>query len=687
MSENKKIKLIVNDKEIEVESGITLIQACSDAGISIPRFCYHDRLKIAGNCRMCLVELVNPKSPKPVASCATDVSEGMIVNTESEMVKKARAGVMEFLLINHPLDCPICDQAGECDLQDQAYVYGKDRSFYNEEKRSVTEKNLSPFIKTNMTRCIHCTRCVRFMDEVAGTGEIGAFGRGENMEIDTFLQKNIKSEMSGNIVDICPVGALTSKTYSFRARPWELQKTESIDIMDAVCSNIRIDSKNGEILRILPRLNEEINEEWISDKTRYSYDGLSMQRIDSPYIKNKEGKYSETTIDQAIESICTEISRFNPDEIAILIGDLVDMETAYMAKKLIETISTPNYECRQDGAKINGSARGNYIMNTGIAGIANCDNILIIGSNPRLEAPIVNLKIRQAYLNGGKVFNIGENLDLNYKYNQVDDSLAILADIYEGKTEYNNSLKNASKPAILIGQNALYGKHGSDVHNITMAIADKYGIINSENNWNGYNMLHKAAGRVGAIDLGLYTKDLDVDTILDRCQSGQIKMLISIGSDEINTEKIKDTFIVYIGTHGDKIANMANVILPGSCYTEKNSIYTNTEGRVQFAFQAVPKIGSSMDDSEIILKICKRLSNNSLKNKVDIIPSMLSEFSFIKEYINNHAPCKVLFDEITKIKTENLPKTTLLSHLGRNIFTADSPITRSSVNMSRYHVS
>lgn len=617
MQQRQMIKIIIDDKEISVPIGINLIQACEVAGSEVPRFCYHDRLKIAGNCRMCLVEVINPKGPpKPVASCAVEVSDGMVVSTKSEMVKKARGGVMEFLLANHPLDCPVCDQAGECDLQDQAFVYGKNNSRYNEEKRIVEDKNMGALIRTNMTRCIHCTRCSRFIEDIAGTAEIGAFGRGEHMEISTFLEQTVTSELSGNIIDLCPVGALTSKPFSYTARSWELEKTDTIDVMDAVGSNIRVDSRGFEVMRVLPRINEQINEEWISDVTRFSYDGLKYQRIDKAYIDG-----AETTIDLAIENAKKLIDK----NTAVIIGDLVDVETSFMTKKLIEKFDIKNYTCIQDGAKIDVSNRQNYLFNTGIENIPQADFILLIGTNPKLEAPIVNMKIRQAFLNGAKIFGIGINDDLHYKYQILSNDC--LLDIYDGKV--CEELKNAKKPMIIVGQDAI---KTSEIMQTVLAIGQKYFV---KENWNGYNMLHKVAGRVGALDVGL--SGVYIEDILQKCQNGEIKTVLAIGCDEV---KIKNANVIYIGTHGEEVAQNAKIILPASCYTEKTATFVNTEGLAQKTYQAVPKIRDCMNDCEIVAMLCddqtkiSQITKNIVYNYTDNV-SNFEAFNCIIPDINN----------------------------------------------------
>jgi len=600
------VEIVLNGQTIRVPEGITLIQAFEIAGDQIPRFCYHDRLKIAGNCRMCLVEVENPRSSKPVASCATNVSPGMIVRSDTEMVKKAREGVMEFLLANHPLDCPICDQGGECDLQDQAYVYGKGTGSFNEEKRSVIDKNMGPLIQTNMTRCIHCTRCVRFMEDIAGTRELGTFGRGEDMEISTFLEKNIESELSGNIVDLCPVGALTAKPCAFSFRSWELEHTDSIDILDAACSNIRIDSRGMEVMRILPRCNEEINQEWIGDKTRFAIDGLKMQRIDRSYMK-KNGKICEASYDDAINLVAKKITTLEFSQIGCLIGDLADVQTAYVAKVLMDKIGSTSYECRQDGAMIDTSSRGNYIFNTSIARIEEATDILLIGTNPRWESPTINLRIHNAVKSrDAKVANIGFQSNLNYNVDHIGSDASSLVDILSGKHKYSAILEKSERPAIILGQDAINGEYGDIVMNTVLQMVKNY-QIDRRDNWNGYNMLHKVAGRVGALDVGFIgNKSRTIRDILNDCSDGKIKLLIVVGADEIqDLDKLKDTFVVYIGTHGDRVANIADVILPSSCYTEKSAFYANTEGRYQSTLQAVNTIGESKEDVEIFFDISR----------------------------------------------------------------------------------
>ena len=457
------LKLKINDKDIEVEEGLTVLQACEQAGIEIPRFCYHEKLSIAGNCRMCLVEM--EKSPKPIASCAMPASEGMNIKTNTALVEKARKGVMEFLLANHPLDCPVCDQGGECDLQDQSMYYGIDKSRYKENKRFVPEKYMGPLIKTQMTRCIHCTRCIRFATEVAGVPELGAIGRGEDMQITTYLEKSMESELSANVIDLCPVGALTSKPYVFEARPWELKKTETIDVMDAVGSNIRVDTYGWEVKRVLPRINEDINEEWISDKTRYACDGLKNQRLDTPYIR-EGSKFKKTTWTHAFEAVVKKINETNPENIAGFTGDLTNMETLYIAKEFFDkTLKSKNIECRVDNEYVNTDTRSNYIFNSKINGIEESDLILLVGTNPRLEATILNSRIRKNYLkNKTEIFSIGSIGDQTYPYKILENSTQIIKDICENNHEVSKKISEAMKPLIIIGQSALKMKSGKYIY-------------------------------------------------------------------------------------------------------------------------------------------------------------------------------------------------------------------------------
>jgi NADH-quinone oxidoreductase subunit G len=591
-------KLTIDDVEIEVQDGLTVLQACELAGVEIPRFCYHERLSVAGNCRMCLVEM--ERSPKPVASCAMPVGEGMIIRTNTPLVKKAREGVMEFLLINHPLDCPICDQGGECDLQDQAMAYGAGNSRYAENKRAVPDKNLGPLVQTEMTRCIHCTRCIRFATEIAGVEELGATGRGEEMEVGTYVEQALSSELSANIVDLCPVGALTSKPYAFTARPWELTRTESVDVLDAVGSNIRVDSCGSEVMRILPILNEDINEEWISDKTRHACDGLKRQRLDTPYIR-RDGKLEQASWDEAFDAIAQRLKGRDGKSIAAIAGDLVDCEAMTALKDLMAGLGSPNLDCRQDGAAIDGTARAGYVFNTTIAGIENADACLLIGTNPRWEAAMINARLRKRWLKGGfKVGVVGPRVDLTYTTDYLGAGPQTLKKIAEGTHNFAKVLQDAERPMLIIGQGALAREDGAAVLATARGIADATGMV--VEGWNGFNMLHTAAARVGGLDLGFLPGDggADVGAILDKAGSGDIDTVFLLGADEIDMSRLGDAFVIYQGHNGDAGAHRADVILPGAAYTEKNATYVNTEGRVQRGWRAVYPPGDAREDWTII---------------------------------------------------------------------------------------
>lgn len=591
-------KLTIDGREIDVENGITVLQACEEAGIEIPRFCYHERLSIAGNCRMCLVEM--EKAPKPIASCSMPVADGMVIRTNTETVKKARNGVMEFLLINHPLDCPICDQGGECDLQDQAMAYGFDHSRFAENKRAVSDKYLGPLVETHMTRCIHCTRCIRFSTEVAGVEVLGATGRGENMEVGTYVEAAISSELSANIIDLCPVGALTSKPYAFEARPWELTKTESIDVMDAVGSNIRIDSRGREVMRILPMLNEEVNEEWISDKTRYACDGLARQRLDKPYVK-KDGKLRPVSWNEALAAIAERMQDLDGDKLAAIAGDLCDAEAMTALKGLISSMGSTNVDCRQNGAKLQAGLRASYLFNTTIAGIERADACLIIGSNPRIEAPIINARLRKRAGAGDfPVGVIGENVDLTYRFQHLGVGASTVKEISEGTHGFFDVLKSAERPMLILGQGALSRPDGEAILASARLIAENTGMVLGE--WNGFNVLHTAASRVAGLDLGLVPVDggRDVAGILDGTASGEIEFVYLLGADEINMSKLANAFVVYQGHHGDAGAHAADVILPGAAYTEKDGTYVNTEGRVQRGRRATFPPGDAREDWTIL---------------------------------------------------------------------------------------
>jgi NADH-quinone oxidoreductase subunit G len=578
-------KLIVDGIEVEVPQGATVLQACEEAGKEIPRFCYHERLSIAGNCRMCLVEM--EKSPKPIASCSYPAADGMVIHTMSERTKTAREGVMEFLLINHPLDCPICDQGGECDLQDQALAYGRGFTRYEENKRAVTEKYMGPLIKTIMTRCIHCTRCVRFAEEVAGVEEIGAIYRGENMQITTYLEKAATSEVSGNVIDLCPVGALTSKPYAFTARPWELKKTDGIDVMDAVGTNIVIGARGPQVMRVNPRINDEVNEEWASDKTRFACDGLMKRRLDRPYVR-RNGKLQPATWGEAFETIAKTLKGAQADQVAAIAGDLVDLESMVALKDLLTRLGSTRHECRQDGAAIDPSVRAGYLFNSTLAGIETADVVLLVGTNPRWEAPLVNTRIRKAVRkNRAQVLNIGPVIDLTYPVEQLGDDLGLLARLPKAATDL---LKNAQRPAIVVGMGAL---QSPGVLAAALALATKYKLV--RDGWNGWNLLHTAAARVGGLDIGFTTAG-GVAGILADAQAGRLKAVFLHGADEIDTSALAKTFTVYVGTHGDNGVRHADVILPAAAYTEKKGTYVNLEGRVQRSLGAVFPPGEARED-------------------------------------------------------------------------------------------
>jgi len=591
-------KLTINGQEIEVDAGLTLLQACEQAGVEIPRFCYHERLSIAGNCRMCLVEV--ERAPKPVASCAMPIADGMVVRTNTPMVEKARKGVMEFLLINHPLDCPICDQGGECDLQDQAMAYGFDRSRFQENKRAVEDKEFGPLIKTVMTRCIHCTRCIRFAEEVAGVPVLGATGRGENMEVGTYVKQTVNTEMSGNLVDLCPVGALTSKPYAFTARSWELEKTESIDVLDAVGSAIRIDSRGGEVMRILPRLNEDVNEEWINDKTRHACDGLRRQRLDQPYVR-KDGKLRAATWDEAFGAIAAKLNGLPPKAVAAIAGDLADCEAMLALKDLMAAIGSPHLDCRQNGAAVVPGAPASYRFNTTIAGIEDADACLLIGTDPRWEAALVNARLRKRHLMGGfAIAAIGPARDLTFPVEALGDGPEVLQAIASGQHAFAKTLSAAERPMLIVGEGALTRADGAAILAAAHQIAETTGM--QREGWNGFNLLSLAASRVGGLDLGFVPGEggLDVAGICESAAKGDVQAIYLLGADEIDMGGLGNAFVVYQGHHGDAGAHRADVVLPGAAYTEKDATYVNLEGRVQRTRRAVFPPGDAREDWTIL---------------------------------------------------------------------------------------
>lgn len=596
-------KLTINGTEIEVEKGTSVLQAAEMLGIEIPHFCYHGKLSVPANCRMCLVE-IKGGPPKPAASCAMACADGMEVLTDSETVHKARKGVMEMMLINHPLDCPICDQGGECDLQDQAMGYGYDRSRYAENKRAVPDKELGPLIKTSMNRCINCTRCVRFGEEIAGVNTLGQLHRGEDAEIGTFIEQAVDSELSGNMVDICPVGALTNKPYAFKARPWELEKTQTIDVMDAVGSNIRADSRGGEVLRILPRLNEDVNEEWISDKTRFVYDGLVKKRLDRPWIRDAEtNKLREADWAEAFMVIKNKLSGLKGDQVAALAGDLCDLESMAALKDLMASLGSQNIDCRTDGTAYDVTNRAGYTFNSGIAAIEDADAILLIGTNPRYEATMVNARIRKAHVNNRtKIAVLGEEADLGYPYMHLGSSYADLEKFVKARSGFTKFFKDAERPMMIIGASIFTGEDALALHAAMYEMAEKFGVV--KEGWNGFNILQTAASRVGGLDLGFVPglEGRGFHDILSGTKDGSIKVLYLLGADEFNARADIgwQTFVIYQGHHGDQGAERADVILPGSAYTEKDGLYVNMEGRIQEAWQVVYPPGNAKEDWKVI---------------------------------------------------------------------------------------
>jgi NADH-quinone oxidoreductase subunit G len=611
-------KIIIDGKEIDVPPEYTLLQACEAAGAEIPRFCYHERLSIAGNCRMCLVEVAG--IPKPQASCAMGVKDlapnkdgsPKIINTKTAMVKKAREGVMEFLLINHPLDCPICDQGGECDLQDQAMAYGVDASRYQENKRAVEDKYIGPLVKTIMTRCIHCTRCIRFSTEVAGVPELGAIGRGEDMEITTYLEHAMTSELQSNVVDLCPVGALTSKPYAFAARPWELNKTLSIDVMDAVGSAIRIDTRGREVMRILPRVNDDVNEEWISDKTRHVVDGLRTQRLDQPYVR-VNGRLQPASWREAFSAIAGKMKKSGGKRAGAIVGDLAGAEEMFALKDLMTRLGSANIDARQDGSVFDPSwGRATYLFNATIAGIEQADALLIIGANPRREAAVLNARIRKHWRAGCfPIGLIGQKADLTYTYDYLGSGAETLADLAQGK--FADALKTSERPLIFVGASALTRKDGAAIASLAAKAAVEFGALKDD--WNGFSVLHSAASRVAALDLGLVPGPGGLDAA--QMAAGKVDILFLLGADEI--EISAKPFVVYIGTHGDRGAHRADVILPGAAYPEKSAIYVNTEGRVQMATRAAFPPGDAREDWAILRALSDALGSKLPYDSLDAL--------------------------------------------------------------------
>ncbi|KFM81932.1 hypothetical protein X975_02652, partial [Stegodyphus mimosarum] len=680
----KKLEVFIDDKLVLVDPGTTVLQAAAMVGVEIPRFCYHERLSIAGNCRMCLVEV--EKSPKPVAACAMPVMNGWRVKTNSEMTKKAREGVMEFLLINHPLDCPICDQGGECDLQDESMAFGSDRSrfqdIYFSGKRAVEDKNIGPLVKTIMTRCIHCTRCIRFASEVAGVDDLGTTGRGSDMQVGTYVEKVLASELSGNIIDLCPVGALTSKPYSFTARPWETRKTESIDVLDALGSNIIVSTRTGEVLRILPRLNEDINEEWISDKTRFAYDGLKSQRLITPMCKSESDSLGPCDWEEALMKVAKQIRSVAPNDIAAVVGGLVDAEALVALKDFLNRLGCENLYT-EERFPVNGSGcdvRSNYLLNSKIAGVEESDLVVLIGTNPRYEAPVFNARIRKAWIhNNLEVALIGPKLDLTYDYEHVGDSPNVLKDLASGKHPFAKKLASAYNPIIILGSSALQRPDGASLYALVQKIALQY---QKSEDGKVLNILHRVANQVAALDIGY-------KSCPEKLEKNRPKFLYLLGADEglISKENIPgDCFVVYQGHHGDKGAEIADIILPGAAYTEKQATYVNTEGRTQQTLQAISPPGLAKEDWKIIRALSEVAGNRlpydnlaQIRHRMEQVAPHLTRYGHAEE-ANFLTESSALFAD-QPLSLQSAALDTELKHL-KDFFMTDS-ISRASSTMAK----
>ncbi len=685
-------KLVVDGKEVEVPRSYTLLQACEEAGAEIPRFCYHERLSVAGNCRMCLVQWVG--APKPIASCAQTVGDMRMnpdgspptINTKGDYVEKARNGVMEFLLINHPLDCPICDQGGECDLQDQSMAYGRAESRYELNKRAVEDKNMGPLVKTIMTRCIQCTRCVRFSAEVAGVEEMGMISRGEDAEITTYLEKSLTSELSGNVIDLCPVGALTSKPYAFNARPWELRKTESIDVMDGLGSAIRVDAKGNAVMRIMPRVNEEVNEEWLSDKSRFVWDGLGRQRLDKPYVR-ENGKLRPASWNEALDVAKDKLS-VAAEEIAFFAGELSDVESLKAAKDVADALGVKNVDCRLKGEALgqtpDGKAlpRESYILNPTLMGVEEADALLLIGANPRIEAAVWNARIRKAWLwNDLKIGLVGEPVDLTYDYTHIGESVADLKKL----GEFGEVLNAAKKPMIVIGEAALRGEDGFITLKAVHELAKRCGAIVSteDEKWAGFGVLNTTASKVGALDIGFLPGEggKSAKTLLDSDCAG-LKTVVLLGVDEISTTSLGDAFVIYIGSHGDAGAARADLVLPSAAYTEKTATYVNTEGRVQMTNAAVPAKGDAKEEWAIFRALSDRLGKSIGYKTADDVRAAMREANPVFQGLNfapGHEGVEVLSGDLD-ISAGDLSDEPIFGSIGD--FYLTNPIARASKTMA-----
>ncbi len=664
------LKLKVNDIDVEVEEGLTVLQACEKAGAEIPRFCYHEKLSIAGNCRMCLVEM--EKSPKPIASCAMPATEGMVIKTNTPKIEKSRKGVMEFLLANHPLDCPVCDQGGECDLQDQSMFYGIDKSRFKENKRAVPDKNMGPLIKTQMTRCIHCTRCVRFATEVAGVPELGAIGRGEDMQITTYLEQSVQSELSGNVIDLCPVGALTSKPYVFEARPWELKKTETIDVMDAVGSNIRVDTYDWEVKRVLPVINEDINEEWISDKTRYACDGLLNQRLDIPYIKYNN-KFEKASWNEVYKIIKSKIENTNKEKICGFVGDLTNMETSFIFKEFLErTINTKKYDFRPTKRFIDNSKRENYLFNSSINGIEEADFILLIGTNPRFEATMLNARIRKAFVsNKTKITSLNDVGELTYDYESLDGKTQTIKDIIDNNHKISTEIINSKNPMIILGESFQKLKSADYLFSSLKQFLFKNNKFTTD--WNPLNLISADASTVGNLDLDLID---DSNSLLDELNKNNFEIIFLLGQDNLDFKK-KDEFIIYQGSHGDRGAEIADLILPGAAFTEQSGYYTNLEGKIQKAYKASYPPGDAKEDWQIINDLAEIMNKRKLFNDKDELESSMFNYLKIKkaQQSSNHShkiKADDFVDEILKIEFKDYYFSNVVARSSKTMLECDN---------------
>ncbi|CAN5448500.1 NADH-quinone oxidoreductase subunit NuoG [soil metagenome] len=661
----------VNGVDVEFEAGMTVLQVAERAGAEIPRFCYHERLSIAGNCRMCLVE-VKPGPPKPQASCALPAAEGQMIFTDTPMVKKAREGVMEFLLINHPLDCPICDQGGECDLQDQSVGYGRDGSRYSENKRAVEEKNMGPTIKTYMTRCIQCTRCVRFVSEIAGAPDIGMISRGEDAEITTYLEQAVGSELSGNVNDLCPVGALTHRPWQFHYRPWELKKTETIDVMDALGSNIRADAKGSEVMRVLPRVNEGVNEEWLTDVSRYVVDGLQKRRLDRPYVR-ENGKLRAASWDEALAVVGSKLKAAPADRIGAIAGDLQDAESMKATLDLFRALGSANTDCRQDGSTLGYGPRESWLFNSGLRGVEAADYVLLVGVNPRTEAALLNTRLRKIWLSGqAEIALIGEQADLTYPYSYLGAGSKTLAKLPKAALD---ALTKAERPAIIVGGGALAGEGGAAVLNALGALAKKVGVI--AEGWNGFNVLHHAASRVAGLDMGFVPAEGGL-TVAEMLKPDALDVLFLLGADEVNATA-SNAFTVYLGSHGDNGAHGADVILPGAAYTEKSGLYVNTEGRVQMAERVVFPKGEAKEDWAILRALSERVGQKLPFDTLDQLRTKLMSDHPTFGRID-YLPMPAAFDVAALGKKGDLGDTLFVSAVADPYL--NNPIARASATMA-----